>query len=269
MSSTPEPEEKIVRYLLGQLPEEERAQIEERLLLEDDFENEVQAVRDDLLQGYVKNTLPLELRARVETQLLQAPGQRERLAFIRDLLTVSERVGRGEGRRKRKAWAAWARAAAAIVAVASVGVWIASRNGAPPPPPENAHEGTLPSPPAPRDVDGSEAPAPATPPLVRVPAASSSPVDIVADGRFEAVHLLVPITVSRPSFNAVLRAGTGRVIWRANGLVASAGAIALDVPVRLLATADYTLAVVTDPLRDGAAPPPVLLEYHLRVRRAP
>jgi hypothetical protein len=47
----PDPERTIARYLLGELDEVERARVEERLFVEDGFEDEVRAARDELLQA--------------------------------------------------------------------------------------------------------------------------------------------------------------------------------------------------------------------------
>ena len=50
-------DEMLIKYLLGDLPEEERIQIEEKYFLDDDFFQQLLLVEDELVDSYVKNEL--------------------------------------------------------------------------------------------------------------------------------------------------------------------------------------------------------------------
>jgi hypothetical protein len=72
-----------------------------------------------------------------------------------------------------------------------------------------------------------------------------------------------------PSFEAVLRKRDGTEVWRAEGLAPAAlgKPLVFDVPARVLAGAQYALLIEGEAIRGPAAPPPLVLEYSLRVVR--
>ena len=68
------------QYLLGAITEEEqRAVVEERLLVDDDFFEEFQLVKEDLFDQYVSDELTLSERESFEQHFLTTPERRENL----------------------------------------------------------------------------------------------------------------------------------------------------------------------------------------------
>jgi Tfp pilus assembly protein PilN len=70
------------RYLLGELPEEERTALEERYFLDDEEFEQFEIAEDELIDQYVQNELSAEDTRRFE-KLLVAPGLTERVEVAR------------------------------------------------------------------------------------------------------------------------------------------------------------------------------------------
>ena len=68
------------RYLLGELTEEEqRAPVEEGLLIDDDCFEEFELVKEDLIEQYVNDELTNAERESFEQHFLTTPERREHL----------------------------------------------------------------------------------------------------------------------------------------------------------------------------------------------
>src|SRR5687767_12164718 len=80
--------DRLVRYLLGQTDEEERAQLEERLFTDDAFEEELMATADELMHDYLAGRLNGAERLFFEERFLAVRRHRERLAFLQALRAV-------------------------------------------------------------------------------------------------------------------------------------------------------------------------------------
>ncbi|HET9314720.1 MAG TPA: hypothetical protein VFQ51_03985 [Vicinamibacteria bacterium] len=85
-------------YLLGGLLPAEREEIEERLLTDADFHAELQATGDDLIHVYLAGELPPPDRERFESHFLSSSRRRERVAFVRSLVSAVDRVRHGASR---------------------------------------------------------------------------------------------------------------------------------------------------------------------------
>ncbi|HET9528734.1 MAG TPA: hypothetical protein VFQ92_00165 [Blastocatellia bacterium] len=73
--------ESIRRYLLGMAAEDEREQIEERLLIASDYFEELLIAEDELIDQYVKGELSSQDKERFKTHFLIAPERRQKLIF--------------------------------------------------------------------------------------------------------------------------------------------------------------------------------------------
>src|SRR5437773_5424980 len=91
----------LKQYLLGEISDEERDQIERRYLANKDFFDQLLAVEDDLVDEYVRGELSVSEREQFERKLLATPGQREKLRQARCLLE-SIRAHRMEQTRAKK-----------------------------------------------------------------------------------------------------------------------------------------------------------------------
>lgn len=85
MKQQSDDETELRRYLLGELTEEERAQVKERLFLNSDYFQQLQAAEDDLIDDYVYEELSVADRESFETHFLSQPGRHEDLKFAQAL----------------------------------------------------------------------------------------------------------------------------------------------------------------------------------------
>jgi hypothetical protein len=116
--------ERAVRFLLGELPDDERDAIEERFFTDDDTFAELQEAEDDLADEYGRGGLSPERRARFEARFLQDEAGQSRVDFAQALRAAASRrhapvplAHRGPG--------AWGWAAAAVAALALAGTLVA------------------------------------------------------------------------------------------------------------------------------------------------
>ena len=78
MSSPPD-QELLVRYLLGELPETERVELEQLCLESDEVFDLVEAVEAELADDYVRGTLAGRRRKEFEKHLVNTPGRAEQV----------------------------------------------------------------------------------------------------------------------------------------------------------------------------------------------
>jgi hypothetical protein len=91
MRQTTEQDERIARYLLGDLPETEQVAIEREYFADQEKFEEVWAAENDLVDRYVRGRLSRGERELFERNYLQSPRHRERVATARKLLEVADR----------------------------------------------------------------------------------------------------------------------------------------------------------------------------------
>src|ERR1051325_3474947 len=76
----------IKQYLLGELSDDaQRQQVEQRLLTDDDFFQELEISEDELIDQYLAGTLTPAERRNFESHFLAAPERRRKLGFARAL----------------------------------------------------------------------------------------------------------------------------------------------------------------------------------------
>src|SRR5947209_12320290 len=85
MTSSPEIQGNIKKYLLGQLGGADLAEIERRLLTDDEFYEEVQIMEDELVDEYVNAELSADERRLFEKNFLADPESRNKLRLGRAL----------------------------------------------------------------------------------------------------------------------------------------------------------------------------------------
>lgn len=139
MNSRNDEEKRVRSYLLGELPQEEIRQFEERLLREEEFVEEVLLTEDELIEDYAGGDLPPGERKRFEEHFLSTPRRRLKLMTVRGLKsysTVSADAKQAAAHPSSRGWrfaSAWLRrlffprwravAFAALILVAGVGLW--------------------------------------------------------------------------------------------------------------------------------------------------
>jgi hypothetical protein len=82
----------IVRYLLGELSEEQQIEIEDRAFADKKYLANITTVENDLIDEYVRNELSGAERQRFEKQFLASAERRKRVQFARALTGVMTEV---------------------------------------------------------------------------------------------------------------------------------------------------------------------------------
>ena len=72
-----------MRYILGELSQEEREKLEEQYFVNEETWSELQAVETDLIDCYLRNDLTPAQRAQFEKHFLASPRRQRRLEFAR------------------------------------------------------------------------------------------------------------------------------------------------------------------------------------------
>lgn len=123
MTPTPEVQERIRRYLLGQLSDGAREEFEQKLLVDEELFEELLVVEDELNDDYLMGELPRDERVQFEQHFLTAPERQEKLRFARALsryVTVSNQRERTFGNVlpvPKSSWTMLIRVAAAFAVV--------------------------------------------------------------------------------------------------------------------------------------------------------
>jgi len=121
-------DDELVRYLLGDLPENDTERLDELSVVDDDFAAQLRQAEDDLVDAYAGGRLSGDRRIRFEAFYLTSPRRREKVAFAKRLQGAIEH----DDRRARPAaapatwriapWLPWALAAAVVLCVG--GGWL-------------------------------------------------------------------------------------------------------------------------------------------------
>src|SRR5277367_1394746 len=82
----------LIRYLLGQLPEEETERLDELSIVGDDFACRLRDVENDLVDAYASGELSGETLARFQSSYLSSHEGREKLKFAQVLLASQGRA---------------------------------------------------------------------------------------------------------------------------------------------------------------------------------
>ncbi len=89
MWDDPFSEELIVRYLLGELPEEKQSEIEDRAFQDQPYLQLILAVESDLIDEYVQGELSDSTRRQFETRFLASGERRRKVAFAKALMGLT------------------------------------------------------------------------------------------------------------------------------------------------------------------------------------
>jgi len=80
----------LVRYLLGKLPEEKLAQVEDRAFADGDFRQALEAAEADLIDEYVRGELSESDRPAFEQRFLASPQRRSKVEFAKALAVAAD-----------------------------------------------------------------------------------------------------------------------------------------------------------------------------------
>ena len=82
-------EKLIAQYLLGELPEEQQVEIEDRAFQDKDYLASITAVENDLIDEYVREEMPETVRRKFEDRFLASAERRKRVEFAKALTQIS------------------------------------------------------------------------------------------------------------------------------------------------------------------------------------
>jgi hypothetical protein len=120
------------RYLLGQLSEDEQAQVEDRAFADPAYLKLVESVEADLIDSWVAGQLPPKDRRAFERLFFNSPARIRKVQFARELALVSGEQELVLPPRRTSFWKAWMWSPVAAAALAAVGTasWYAIQNNA-------------------------------------------------------------------------------------------------------------------------------------------
>jgi hypothetical protein len=110
-------EKLITQYLLGELPEQQQVEIEDRAFSDQEFMASITAVENDLIDEYVRQEMPETERPRFESRFLASESRRKRVEFARALvhLLAETRVTERETRKVSASRISWRETLAAFL----------------------------------------------------------------------------------------------------------------------------------------------------------
>jgi hypothetical protein len=218
----------IRKYLLGQTSEDERLNLEERLLADDDTYEELLILEDELTDEYLRGQLSQTERKNFETHFLSTPSRLEKLRFAKAVRGHLATHAQSKKQTKtsplvsffRNPVLTYAVAFAAILLIVSVS-WIALRNSRGP---------------------GSTVTLTLTPGLTRSGGSENS-VKIPPDADTVRVQLVLADDESYQSYNAVFESVDGRIVAReqagSSELANSRRVVTVDLSSSLLPAGEY------------------------------
>jgi hypothetical protein len=242
MRLTPDFELTLRRYILGELDERLRLELEELLMTDADAFEALGVIEDELIEEYVEGTGSAEDRRAFEQSFLDCPQRQQRLDFARALRARASRKGPRMSAVRPLAWMGLA-----ALLVMSVGTTVLIRRSAPE---------RLP-PVAMYDLAGG---------LIR--AGGSLPRVVVPAGAV-VVELRVQLPANDyPAYRAAVLDEDGKEVWSASKLAAKeqGGTVAVVLPVAstLLPPGDYQVKLSG---MAASGDPEALGSYPFRVTR--
>lgn len=97
-------EDVIVRYLLGELPEDEQVRVEERAFADRRYTQNIVAVESDLIDEYVRGEMSGPQRRRFESRFLASAERRQKVEFARALARVVPAARRSQQPLRWRSW---------------------------------------------------------------------------------------------------------------------------------------------------------------------
>jgi hypothetical protein len=259
-SLTTPPDEVLVRYLLGELPPVEADTLDERSVVDQDFFERLEAVENDLVDGYVRQELTPDLRDRFARGYLAAGDHADKVRFASALAKRQKRPATVLPMKPRAANAVpWLLPVAATIAVVGLGLWVLPQDQKLPnntPATEQATRDPEPAPsPAPQEP---AAPPVDAPPPTRQEALFAFTLAAPRRGADELTTIRIPssattVTVRTeleiddfPRYRAILKSSAAdTVLWRSGTLAAegqdASRVVPITIPARHFATQRYLL----------------------------
>jgi hypothetical protein len=114
--------DELIAYLLHQMPEEQRAALEDRWMEDPDLHQQLRSVEAELLDAYVRGDVSASDRTSIESFLLTSNSQRRKLEFAQALRTAVS-----PPRKRARPWGMLAAVAASLV-LGAAALWMGWQN---------------------------------------------------------------------------------------------------------------------------------------------
>jgi hypothetical protein len=252
-------EARLADYLLGRLPDEEQARLEEEYLADPEVQERLLAVEDDLIDAYVTRRLSAAERERLEAGLLASERGQRKLELVRTLASHAAALrdaGAGAPHR-RPMLLRWA--AVAVLFVAPIVAWSVWRPSAPTPQAPPTVQTTLP--------EGHPAQQVAAITLAPLSRDAAAPSTLRIGRDVERIHVTLTLDGQpHQRYSVVLLDGLDAVKWSARGVERHAGesraALVLDLPSALFQSGEYAFLIGPD-----AQPDRTIASYSLTIEK--
>ncbi len=258
-------EARIVDYLLGELPDEDRTRLEEQFLRDVEYRELIRAVEDDLIDDYVRDELAPRQRELFEKHFT-SPHRRQKVELARALShRLSERPRVKESTRwsflRAPNWAFRYALPAAAALLLAVAVWFTTGRTPPTQPGQSqadqqAQSGT---PARPGERQGQSEPDPQTSPSQLAIATFVLPRGLTRQ-TVESTTFVVPPGTERvrlqltleagddyPAYRAQLRTARGDTSWQSGRVQSETGpagqSVVLELPADVLRSEKYELTL--------------------------
>src|SRR5689334_8276544 len=90
-------DDELIRYLLGELTDDEADSFDERSVVDDDFVARLRLVEEDLVDAYATGRLAGDRRARFESFYLSSPRRLKRAVFAQRFLAAVDNAAGDPG----------------------------------------------------------------------------------------------------------------------------------------------------------------------------
>ena len=97
-------QELICRYLLGELPDDEQAELERRYFNDDELFERLLKVEDELIDKYVRGEFSDQECERLEKHFLKSEGRRKRVILAQAVMKVMAEMSKGARLHRRRWW---------------------------------------------------------------------------------------------------------------------------------------------------------------------
>jgi hypothetical protein len=273
---------RMAQYLLGQLPEEEQAELERQYLADDTLFEELLSIEDDLRDSYARGELSSTDREAFEQRLLTAAYQKGEQEFARTLCRCLSETGRRIGPLAGLVakWKALLRSlgtqprmvlvpALSVTILVLIGSWWLGRRSVqpsqlPPAPPQTASPGAAAPTAGEQELEARTIAVVLSRGLVRGNEEGSK--RLVIPPEVSQVRLEARVEVNYPRYEAVLQTAESKRIWSKGDLEAQAfpggKKILLYLSSSLLPPGDYILTLRGLPT---AGSPETVAEYAFRI----
>ena len=235
-------DERIIRYLLGELNDREQTELEDACFSDDAFFEHVSAVETELIDAYVREELPPGARERFEKRCMNSPRQVERIEFARRLLREQRMTAAGKVKRSgwrhthwvppklRRPILAIPLAVITLVIAVSVAWWVYRPDEGESLHARQGNVGPAPGQNIPAIQKSAESPSIPATPVPEIVTVALSLMPGLTRSAEEGAELVVPsaaagieITVGyegedSAAYRVVIRTPEGREVWRVSGL---------------------------------------------------